>query len=439
MYREILIQLDKWRQDPRHKPLLVRGARQVGKTWSVMDFGKTKFQGRVHQFNFEKNPELNRIFDENLDVLRIIPELELAGKNRIVPGEDLLFFDEVQDCPKAIMALRYFYEQKPDLHIVAAGSLIEFALADISFPVGRIQTLEMHPMNFREYLVATGNELLADKLSNRQEPCPETVVQMANRELRKYFIIGGMPEAVMTYLEKGSFLEAIEVQKDLISTFRQDFAKYAGHSDKRCLNQVLSGVAGRVGQQIKYSQLAYDFTQPTIKKAFELMETARLYTRVPSASPSGQPLNKSASGKKFKAVFLDIGLLSAINGFFSGEVPTSDKLNADFRGMMAEQFVGQELRCILGESLFYWSREARGSSAEVDFLIEINGEIIPIEVKSGASGRLASLHLLMDGFPGIRKAIVFISDQYGKLPERRIEFMPLFEAGFLARSPEQAT
>ncbi len=428
MERVISEKLEKWLESPGRKPLLIRGARQVGKTWAISDFGKKHFPGRVHSFNFEKNPGLNQIFEVNLDPTRILNELELTNKQRIIPGKDLVFFDEIQDCPKAIMALRYFYEEKPDLHILAAGSLIEFALKEISFPVGRIQTLIMQPMSFHEFLMATGNNLLAEKIKLPHDNLPDSVVQMINMELNNYFIVGGMPESVQTYLNTKSFMEAIEVQNDLITTFRQDFSKYAGHSDKRCLNHVLTGISGRVGKQIKYSHLSEEYSQPTIKKAFDLLETARLFSMVPAASPSGIPLKLSASDKKFKVLFLDIGLLSAMNGFFNNKTIDKLKMSVEFRGMMAEQFVGQELRCAFGDDLFYWGREARGSNAEIDFLTENNGNVCPIEVKSGSTGRLTSLHLLLDAFPGIQKAIVFTANHYGALPDRRIEFLPLFEA-----------
>ena len=431
MKRKITEKLVEWKNNLYRKPLLIRGARQVGKTWSVLEFANTHFNGNIHHINFEKNPDLHSIFDQNLDSRRILSELELATGKKIVPGQDLVFFDEIQECPGAISALRYFYEENPELQLIAAGSLLEFALKDISFPVGRLQMLSMYPLTFEEFLMANGNELLSAKINQFENQFSEAVIKMINNELYKYFLVGGMPECVATFTNTGSFIDVSNIQTDLIATLRQDFAKYAGHSDKRCLNAVLSSVARKTGEQIKYAHLAEDFTNPTIKKAFELMETARLFTRVRAASPGGIPLGASASEKIFKAVFLDIGLLSNIIGFYSDKTVPKHKLASVYNGKLAEQFVGQELRASYNENLFYWSREKRGSSAETDYLIEKKGEIIPVEVKSGKSGKLKSLHLLLNTFPDIKTAYVFTEDKFGEIPEQKIKFLPLFCAGRL--------
>lgn len=425
MERKITKKFIAWKNKIDFKPLLVRGARQVGKSFSIIDFGKKYFNGNLHIINLEKNPELHSIFDFNLDSNRIISELELSLNKRIVHGEDLLFFDEIQECPKALMSLRYFYEQNPELHVIAAGSLLEFALHDISFPVGRLQMILMHPMTFEEFLIANGKELLSERI-NEGVHQSENIIKIINNELNKYFVVGGMPECVKNYIKTGSFIEVINIQTDLIATFRQDFSKYASHSDKRCLNSVLSSVSRMVGEQIKYSKLAENFSNPTIKKAYELLETARLFTRVAATSPSGVPLKASASIKKFKTIFLDIGLLSNLSGFYNTKNVSKQKLLSAFNGKMAEQFVGQELRASRSENIFYWSREARSSNAETDYLIEKEGEVIPIEVKSGKSGSLRSLHLLLDTFANIKMAYVFTEDKYGDIKEQKLNFLPLF-------------
>lgn len=429
MFRNISADLKKWKDAENRKPLLVRGARQVGKSYSISEFGKKHFEGDVHILNFEKYPEVHAIFEQNFDTNRIIGELELFLNARIVAGEDLLFFDEIQECPKAIMALRYFYEEKPELHVVAAGSLLEFALQDISFPVGRLQVLNMHPMSFAEYLRAVNNELLAEKLSEKTE-FSQTILDKLNDALYSYFIVGGMPECVKTYKETGSYIPVIDIQNDLLVTFRQDFSKYAGHSDKRCLNAVLNSVALKVGEQIKYTALSADFSNPTIKKAFDLLETARLFSKVRAASPAGLPLRANASDKKFKAVFLDIGLVSCINGFHADRKIDKQNFTSGFNGSMAEQFVGQELKA-QSDNLFYWTRDARGSSAEVDYLLSRHDQIIPIEVKSGKSGKLKSLHLLLEKYKDIETAYVLTEDKYGDIPEQKLKFLPLVHAGNL--------
>lgn len=429
MQRKIIDKLVDWKNSTGRKPLLIRGARQVGKTYSIIEFGKTQFNGNIHIFNLEKNPDIHVIFEQNLDSNRILSDLELVINKIIEPGKDLLFFDEIQECPKAITALRYFYEENPELHVIAAGSLLEFALKDISFPVGRLQMLYMHPMTFEEFLIASNKELLAENIKSPEKQLSETVVQMANNEMYNYFIVGGMPECVTTFLNSGSFMETIQVQSDLIATFRQDFSKYGGHSDKRCLNSVLSSVAHRTGEQIKYSNLDENYTNPTVKKAFELLENARLFSKVRAASPAGSPLRASASEKKFKTVFLDIGLLSNLNGFYSDKTINKQKLSSEYNGKMAEQFVGQELIVATDRDVYYWSRNARGSNAETDYLIEKEGNIIPIEVKSGKSGSLKSLHLLLDTFTNISSAFVFTEDKQGEIKEKGIKFLPLFQAG----------
>ena len=431
MKRKIISDLVNWKDNPRRKPLLVRGARQVGKTHSITEFGQIYFNGNIHVLNFEKNPEIHSIFEYNLESKRIISELELVLNKKITAEKDLLFFDEIQECPKAIMSLRYFYEEIPKLHVIAAGSLLEFALKDISFPVGRMQMLQMYPMNFEEYLIANGKDLWAEEITQAENQLSDTVTELINNEMYNYFIIGGMPECVSAFLSTGSILEAIHIQTDLIATYRQDFSKYSGHADKRCLNSVLSAVAQRTGEQIKYSKLDENYTNPTIRKAFELLETARLFSKVRATSPAGMPLGASASEKKFKSVFLDIGLMSNFCGFYSDKTINKKRFTSAYKGKMAEQFVGQELRFTRDRELYYWSRDARGSTAETDYLIEKEGEIIPVEVKSGKSGRLTSLHLLMESFPNIKTAYVFTEDKYGELHEKGIKFLPLFKTGSL--------
>jgi len=430
--RFILEKLEQWKTKANRKPLILRGARQVGKTWAVNTFGNQYFKGKLRQVDFEKHPDWHDIFEKNLDVNRIISELELVLNTSIEPGKDLLFFDEIQSCPQAIMALRYFYEELPDLHVIAAGSLLEFSLKDISFPVGRIQFLNMFPMTFAEFLLACGKVQLADLLLASDQEYSENVHNMFLDELRLYFFTGGMPECVKSYAGRRKLKEVFDIQKQLIETYRADFSKYAPYADRRCLNSVLTSAAKMVGQQIKYARLTNDFTSPTNKKAFDLLNMARVIYKIPSTSPAGLPLGASASSKKFKALMVDIGLMQNLCGVNFNEEKNKLDLLDIYRGALAEQFVGQELLAVDQSELYYWSREAKSSSAEVDFVLENGGKILPIEVKSGVSGKLRSMHLLLKTFPNISAGYVFSARPYSEIPKQKLFFYPIYKARQIA-------
>ena len=431
MKRNITTHLLHWQKQPNRKPLIVRGARQVGKSHSIIDYGENHFPGKVHVVNLERQPDWHQIFEPNLDPNRILLELEIVLNTRIEVGKDLLFFDEIQACPKAIVALRYFYEQVPDLHVIAAGSLLEFALRDISFPVGRVQLINMYPMTFAEFLGARDKGRLTELMTTAKEPLPPSLHAVLRRELRLYFVIGGMPESVKTFIATDKMQDVYKVQSDLLETFRQDFSKYTPHADPRCLNDVLFSISRSIGQQVKYAALSDGFSNPTIKKSFNLLATARMLYKVRSASPAGLPLQAGASEKKFKAILLDIGLLARLSGLSIKDEYVQDNLLSMFKGALAEQFVGQELLAAGDGALFYWARSAKSSSAEVDYLSVRDEEIIPIEVKSSSAGRLRSLHLLLETYPNVTHGYVLSDGKQGTIEEQRLSFLPLYWASKL--------
>jgi len=420
-------ELRKWKEARRRKPLIVRGVRQVGKTYSVRQFGESCFD-TLAVVNLERNPDWHRVFDGNLQPKRICADLEILLRQKIVPGKTLLFIDEIQACPRAITALRYFYEELPDLHVVAAGSLLEFAMKNISFPVGRVQFSRLHPLCFAEYLQATGNDEAANIVLGSPQTVSQTIHEFLCEELRRYFFVGGMPESVLAYVETGSMRESFEVQAEICDTYRLDFSKYSPHADKHCLNAVLTTVAQSVGQQIKYSRLADGYSNPTLKKAFNLLSLANVIRKVPSVDPSGLPLGATAAANIFKALMVDIGLMRHLTGMpVDVEYGKADLLNI-YRGAMAEQFVGQEMILSQKDDLYYWSRQAKSSSAEVDYVAVIDGRIHPVEVKSGASGRLKSLHLFLEKYKNSPRGIVFSMRPYAEPAEKNIVFMPLYFA-----------
>jgi len=433
MKRFIEDSLLEWKESARRKPLIVRGARQVGKTYSIQKFGRSFFP-RLITVDLEKERNLHGVFEVDLNPTRIISELEIFLNTKIIPTESLLFIDEIQSCPRAIMALRYFYEEIPELHVIAAGSLMEFSMKDISFPVGRIQFLDMNPLTFPEFLIAVGREEAANIVLSKPKSLSAPLHRLLLDELKKYCFIGGMPESVKVYIDSKSLQESFLVHRDLNESFRHDFSKYTPRIGIDCLDSVLIGTARHVGQQIIYTHLTDLCTHPTVKKAFYTLCKARLISKVSSASPAGMPLKATASLKRFKAIMVDIGLWQHLNDIdVAKEYPKSDLLSI-YQGAMAEQYVGQEILAAQNSSLYYWSRSAKGSTAEVDYLAVIDGKIIPIEVKSGPAGRLRSLHLLLNTFQNCPFGIIFSSAPFSELKDQKLKFIPLYYAYSMMKS-----
>ncbi|MDD5658042.1 MAG: AAA family ATPase [Elusimicrobia bacterium] len=433
MKRLIETNLIEWKNSKQRKPLIVRGARQVGKTHSIKEFGQRFFKSFVN-LDLEKRRDLHGLFSGDLTAARLLSQLELALEHRIVPGETLLFLDEIQTCPRAIMALRYLYEERPGLHVVAAGSLLEFALSEISFPVGRVQFFEMQPMTFAEYLQALGKERAAIEVLSPPKALPAPLHALLLDDLRNYFLVGGMPASVRAFAETGSVRQALEVQADLCETFRQDFPKYAPRADADCLEAVWEGAARGLGGQVLYTRLAEGHAHTTNHRAFDLLRKARLLTKVLAANPSSLPLGASASTRRFKTLLVDIGMWRHLcGGGIEHELRRGDLLDVR-RGAAAEQFVGQELRAAQGSDPYYWSRESRGSTAEVDFLSVAGGKVYGVEVKSGASGRLRSLHMLLASYPAMAGGRVLSTQPYAELPEQKLSFLPLYYAYSSARN-----
>ncbi len=431
MERFVYKNLIEWIKAQRRKPLLLRGARQVGKTWLVEKLAKENFTYFL-KVDFEKNPGLVALFGGDLNPVQICAELEIRAGVDIVPGKTLLFFDEIQNAPRAIMSLRYFYENMPELHVIAAGSLLEFVFSEISFPVGRIQMQEIYPMNFAEFLLALNFRKASEVVNSPIVAVSDQIHDFLTEKLRTYWFTGGMPECVKVYSETQSLRQTFQVQDEIIESYRFDFNKYKPQTDVNCLNMVFATIAATIGQQTKYTSLANDYTIPTIRKAYESLLLAKVARKVKSVVQVGTPLEVYASDKKFKNVFLDIGLMNRIMGLDYNEALNHSNLLAIYRGQLAEQYTGQEFVSATDSQLYYWCRDAKNSNAEVDYLLQINGEIFPVEVKDGPSGRLRSLHLYRESFnPNV--SFVFYSGKQARLADEKIVFLPLYFAGSLAK------
>ncbi|NQT85709.1 ATP-binding protein [bacterium] len=426
MRRFIDEKLLTWRDSPYRKPLILRGARQVGKTYSVLSFGRKHFSDVVC-VNLERDVECHEAFSRSLAPDHVVSRLESTTGKAITPGRTLLFLDEIQACPRAVTALRYLYEELPELHVVAAGSLLQFALGETGVPVGRVTFMDLHPMTFVEYLWAVGNRIAADRLMEDTSGLTSVAHDHLMDELRMFCFVGGMPAAVLAYGESHSLHRTSAVHRDICASYRQDFSKYSPRVDPHCLDMVFRSTMQFVGRQLQYTQLATDVSHRTIRRAFDALCKARVIRRVRSVTALGHPPLAAAS-RRFKAIALDIGLWQHMSGVRHDVDYDKVDLLDIHRGAMAEQFVGQEIVAAQDSDLFYWTRAARSSTAEVDYLAVVDGEILPIEVKSGATGRLRSMHRVLADHPDCPGGLVFSSRPYAELPDERLTFLPLYYA-----------
>jgi uncharacterized protein len=425
MIRDKINTLIAWKDKLNRKPLIINGARQVGKSWLVKYFGENYFSNDIVIINFEKQRDLHIIFTQNFDVNRIISELQLVLGVSIVKGKTLVFFDEIQSCSEALGSLRYFYEDMPDLHVIAAGSLLDFEFRDQPYPVGRVEIMNLYPMTFTEFLVANNKEPLAGFLKQTPKEIPESVENILSEQLQLYFIIGGMPECVKYYIDTQDFTGIKDIQNNLLYTYEQDFKKYKPNINTDCLQDIIENITKLIGNQIIYTKLSDRFTIPTIKKGVDLLKTARLIDSVPNVSIAGLPL--TPSGKQFKTFFLDIGLLIRKRQIEYASLYTKRQLTSAFEGVLAEQFVAQQILAHTNDHLFYWSRTEPGANSEIDFIVVQEGRIIPVEVKAGGSGSLKSLHYLLEKYPHIEKGVVYSLAKQGVID--KINFLPIYYAG----------
>lgn len=401
MYRTINEFLARWKHQTSRTPLIVRGARQVGKSHAITAFGREHF-GNLCIANLELHQPLARCFaSRNAD--EICRQLEVILDQPIIDGETLLFIDEIQNSPDALVSLRAFKENRPELQVIAAGSLLEFALQDqitFSFPVGRVAFAHLNPLSFAEFLLALGHEKLLTTLSkcSLKKPCSEVIHEHLLKLVQTYFFIGGMPEVVEVYRRTQSLREARAVQNRLNQAFAADFAKYGRRYDHRRLQNMLASVPRLVGSRFKYSHVDPDSKARDLKQPLLDLEKAGLVRLVRASHALGVPIASDEREGIFKVQLLDIGLMLNTLGIDSVEALSENILFAN-EGALAEQFVGQELLALTPPDatpqLHFWARDRAGAEAEVDFVLPIDGKIIPIEVKAGKTGTLRSLRLFM--------------------------------------------
>lgn len=400
MYRFALDYLKRWQVSSTRKPLIIRGARQVGKSYLVRMFAEN-FENCL-EINFERDVDTASIFKLN-DPAQICRLLETRFEQKIIPGKSLLFLDELQAAPSVFTSLRYFYEKMPDLHVIAAGSLLEFVLEQHTFsmPVGRVEYLHFGPMLFEEFLVASGREKLHEFIRNYtlDVEMPEAIHAELNRFLRQYLAVGGMPEVVQVYTETGSLYDCDAVKQSLLSTYQDDFGKYGTRVRHDRLRKVFLNIPGQIGQKFKYANVDREERSVNLGRALHMLCLARVAYPVRHTSANGLPLGAEADDRNFKALFLDVGLLCRSLGLSLLDFEKAEDVMLVNTGAVCEQFVGQHLLAsrefFEDPELYFWMRQKRNSSAEVDYIISVGQKILPVEVKAGKSGTLKSLHLFL--------------------------------------------
>ena len=416
MQRSRLQNLKEWLKRVDRKPLVIRGARQVGKTWLTRHFAEGTNR-QLFELNFEKRPDWVSRFESN-DPIEIMNNLEAAFGVRIEPEKSILFLDEIQAFPELLAKLRWFAEELPALPVVAAGSLLDFVLDEhsISMPVGRINYFHLEPMSFKEFLYACGKPILTEYIEQYSwdKPIASAIHDDLMKLFREYVVVGGMPAAVRSWVTDRSLAAVSNIQHNLLSTYRDDFAKYRKSLDPMRLEETMMAIPRMLGTKFVYRAVNSEILTRDIKQALDQLEKARIASIAYSSAANGIPLGSELHRKFFKVLFVDTGLCNASLGLTLGRIGEASDLILAHEGSVAEQVVGQLLRTIdpsyIEPKLFYWRRNDPKSNAEIDYVIQHSDQVIPIEVKAGATGSLKSLHQFMQR-KSLPLAVRFNSDK----------------------------
>ena len=392
MYRIAIEKLYKWKESRRRKPLIIEGARQVGKTWLMKEFGEKAYQDTIY-INFDSNSRMSELFSEDLNVDRLIMGIELYAGKKIDPDHTLLIFDEVQEVPKALSSLKYFYENAPQYHIVCAGSLLGIALhGGTSFPVGKVDFLNLYPLSFKEFLMATTGERFAELLENQDYQMVNAFKQTFIDALKQYYFVGGMPEAVESFVEEKDFNEVREIQKRILSAYEQDFSKHAPIEIVPKIRMVWNSIPSQLAKENKkfiYGLVREGGRAKEYETAIMWLCDCGLIHKVSRVNAAGLPLKAYENLKAFKMFLVDVGLLGCMTGLRQRTLLDGNELFTEFKGALTEQYVCQQLKTIQDLDIYYYTND-RGS-CEVDFVVDTGEEIVPLEVKAEVNLKAKSL------------------------------------------------
>ena len=399
MYRIAIEKLYKWKNSKRRKPLIIEGARQVGKTWLMKEFGKQAYADTVY-INFDSNSRMADLFSADLDTDRLIMGLELYAGRKINPENTLLIFDEVQEVPRALASLKYFYENAPQYHIVCAGSLLGIALHQgTSFPVGKVDFLKLYPLSFSEFLMATGNERFAELLKNQDYEMITSFKQTYIDALKHYYFVGGMPEAVQSFAESKDFNEVRAIQERILAAYEQDSSKHAPNEIVPKIRMLWNGIPSQLARENKkfiYGLVREGGRAREYETAIMWLSDCGLVHKVSRVNAAGIPLKAYEDLKAFKLFIVDVGLLGCMTGLRQRTLLDGDDLFVEFKGALTEQYVCQQLKTIEDLGVYYYTND-RGS-CEIDFVVDTGEQIVPIEVRAETNLRAKSLKTYRERF-----------------------------------------
>ena len=399
MYRFAMEKLLKWKDSKHRKPLIIEGARQVGKTWLMQEFGKQAYTDTVY-INFDSNPQMTELFANDLNTDRLIMGLELFAGRKINPDNSLLIFDEVQEVPRALTSLKYFYENAPQYHIVCAGSLLGIALHQgTSFPVGKVNFLKLYPLSFKEFLMATDKERFAELLDKRDFRMITSFKQTYIDALKHYYFVGGMPEGVQSFAENKDFNEVREIQKRIILAYEQDFSKHAPNHIVPKIRMLWNSIPSQLAKENKkfiYGLVREGARAKDYETAIMWLSDCGLVHKVSRVNGAGVPLRAYEDLKVFKLFMVDVGLLGCMAGLGQRTLLDGNDLFVEFKGALTEQYVCQQLKTIQDLDIYYYTND-RGS-CEIDFVVDTGELIVPIEVKAEVNLRAKSLKTYQEKF-----------------------------------------
>lgn len=399
MYRVAMERLLKWKASRRRKPLIIEGARQVGKTWLMKEFGKSAYRDTVY-INFDANSRMSDLFASDLDTDRLIMGLELYAGRKIDSDNTLLIFDEVQEVPRALAALKYFHENAPQYHIVCAGSLLGIALHEgTSFPVGKVDFLKLYPLSFKEFLMAMEKERFAELLDMQDFDMIASFRQTYIDALKQYYFVGGMPEAVQSFAENKDFNEVRDIQKRILAAYEQDFSKHAPHEIVPKIRMLWNSIPSQLAKENKkflYGLVREGARAKEYETAIMWLSDCGLVYKVSRVNQAGMPLKAYEDLKAFKLFMVDVGLLGCMTGLRQRTLLDGNDLFTEFKGALTEQYVCQQLKTIEDLGLYYYTND-RGS-CEVDFVVDTGEQIVPVEVKAEVNLRAKSLKTYQERF-----------------------------------------